>query len=371
VVASFEYGGFNIKSVFVKGRMNNTALANACETVGMKPVCDSGPGFFAGNGGCQPFTPTISGGWSWSDPDQDIMKAIDLDQLSGVFFYNGNEALARKELPMRFNSFSRGVTTAVGEPSSDGRTLCAAPNAATIGLQQFDVDGHEIRKVPLNGSHATSSDLVNACTNGTLPVCMDLASSDGMCVALGDWSWSVATDRKQHKVCDKCVQQVSLYAANQMEQQSNFIEGEENKWSKVGLETLCTQDRAPVTHLLELPTTAAVNGAVKRTLVPARIEGRMIGANAIKACSKLGPDYKPVCDSMDFYDGLELCWPVVAQRGIRHMFSSPTNPRTIPNVWFFAGPHMEHMQMNNGLQQLKSGDGWLADRYTYCVAKAL
>merc|ERR1712159_546330 len=102
---SFSYENFDLKTLYVKGVMNNSQIAKTCAEEDMVPVCDEGQVFFERGGGCQPFSP-VSGGvssWKFSTPDHDIIKTIDPEALAGTFFYSGNDAYVQRTLPMMLN----------------------------------------------------------------------------------------------------------------------------------------------------------------------------------------------------------------------------------------------------------------------------
>jgi len=172
--ATFNSGGFNVHQGFavqrtkVDGEMNSENIAKACETIAMRPVCDTGGAadgvcHVIANGNIRLSDGKVFGGW----------------KVVGAYFYSGRLNAGRSTM---FN----GKTHVWSAPGRDrnGDTLCARRFKP---LQGFRMHGYRFTRVtvPVN-TRMTEQALLSACSKvDARPLCHDIASFDGQCIMVG------------------------------------------------------------------------------------------------------------------------------------------------------------------------------------------
>lgn len=371
--SGFQYGEHSITTVRVQGKMDSVAMVKACATKSMRPVCESGPMYFTGVGGCMPLEPLSGKGvWSLSNPSDLIAKNIDPYKTAGAFMYTGNETRLGRTLELTANMVGKSETFPANDPLFDGLVLCASNQGIT---RNFSIAGKAITLVDLPGDAATGVALLDACQGvGLQPVCNNDKVFNGMCAPVGElgsekpWSMDVATDRAKHKVCEKCVKHTSIYDGPG---KSKFITDKGFIPSMSGMATLCAEEYVPAGKTV---TTIEGDQPKDWKMVAVKVKGEMTGPNAIAACQEHEAGYKPVCDSGEFGAG-GLCQEVSkgTQDVNRFTYGTPTNKPTPPEiqtfgVFFYAGNGP--MVYSNGISRQLAGRGSQRNGYTYCTQGA-
>jgi hypothetical protein len=163
----------------------------------------------------------------------------------------------------------------------------------------FTYNGFDFTRVPVKGM-MTSETILQACARkGLRPVCDHLSYTDGKCRMAASYSFhmSYPAHNDQYGVPREKVLGAYFYSGKANGQWSFLNMGYTHRWSgtkDINGDTFCVKKAD------ETLTTFEYAG---RTLIRTPVSGTMTVRAIRTACTKLGTNYKPVCDQNSNADG--------------------------------------------------------------------
>jgi hypothetical protein len=356
----FNFRGFAMHRITVKGDMTGHNIFKACEKKGMRPVCDHQN---YKDKRCQSFGP-----WHWSHWNhlRHYAKGVDKKKVAHAYFYaNGNRALVGRANSHRWARKTSGRRGG----DRDGDTFCVKADEKWLSkFGVFKYKGRVIRRIQVRGV-MNSKNIYNACAaKGMSPVCDHRNYQDGMCENIGGgWHWSHPHHTRRHagSVDKQSLRGVFMYCGRANRGWSLLHKHNTHRWSNSRDEsgqTLCTKPKKR----------AGVGKFEWRgyEFIRVKVKAKINSASIRKACKDNG--MKPVCDHRNYNDkqchsfnnGWHFSYPHHIRRYAR------IDQRKVQNVAFYAGrANSQRALVNTGRSHVWT-QGWESNMDTMCVQKS-
>jgi hypothetical protein len=345
--ADFEFNGFNLKRVTVKGKMTSPNILKACAAVNMKPVCNHAN---YADGKCR----LVGGAWYFSYPPHDRKYKVDTKKVLGAFFYCGKNNRGR----VLYNNGQTHKWTNGRE--MDGDTFCTSRTESfKKNKMHFVYDKVKAHRIAVKGK-MTNSNIIKACAAMKMrPICDHANYFDGQCLLVGgNWHFSHTQHAKKHNVPADVIRGAYFYTAQKRGVLQNTGNG--HSWASADEadgDTFCAVDHRNKGDF-------KYRGFEFRRV---RVSGVMNSANVLKACT--AAKLKPVCNRANNADG--HCRLV----GGNWYFSYPSHnrqhkvPSKVKGAFFYSGTQKGNQLLFNIGYKHKWTNGKQRNGDTYCVER--
>jgi len=350
---SFDWEGYLLHRVNVKGYITSQNILKACKAKGMKPLCDHSS---YNDGKCL----LAGSNWHFSHPSHDRSHQVPVDKVKFAFFYcgraNHNRALLNTGTSHKWtrDNYER-----------DGDTFCAQRDPEFMKKYgKFKYKGHTVTRVKVSGE-MRSSNIEKACTaKGMRPVCDHASYMDGKCTLLGgNWHMSHPHHTRSQQLGGKKFRMALIGAYMYCGRAHGGVNGwalqhtkNSHRWSnsrdKDG-ETLCAK-----------ADTDKFNWRTY-TLHRALISGRVNSASIKSACNKKG--MRPVCENWNanYNDG--HCTPLGPWHMSNQAYRNGMPLNSIRSSFFYCGRAHGDRSLYNIGNSHRWTRGWEENGETWCV----
>jgi hypothetical protein len=340
---SFNWGGYTLKRIKVKGFMTSANILRHCKKKKMRPLCDHSSYM---NGRCQ----LVGSNWHFSHPSHDRRYKVPVSKVKGAYFYcgrsNGGLALLNTGSTHKWSRRNW---------DRDGDTFCVKPKKE----KKFSFKRHVIVRVKVNGRMRPGPIYAACQKKGLRPVCDHPSYADGRCVIVnGNWHMS----QGRRGVSTALIRGTYTYCGRR-HQKSLLNNGRSHRWSN-------NHDRNGDTLCIKHDNRAGAFTYNKYKFVRISVKGVMTSSAILRACRK--KKMKPVCDHAGYADG--KC----TMAGDAWHFSHPSHDRRhkvpvnkVTGAYFYCGRANGGLAlMNTGSTHKWSHRRWDRDGDAYCVKQS-
>jgi hypothetical protein len=291
----FDFYGRKLTRVNLKGQMNSDNIWKACQTKGMRPVCDHANYF---DGRCEVVHSHLAshGRWHFSHPHHTKHHGnnkIPKVSVNRAFFYAGS-AHHKQSMKRRKNGHRWSTNK---DKNQD--TFCVLH--ADRKKDQLQYKHYDLIRVAVKGK-MNSANLIKACKAHSMkPVCDHRNYADGKCLnIMNNWHLSHPSHAKKHLDAKK-LEWAYFYTNNHNKVLMNNVHG--HRWSQNGKDqdgdTFCAviDKKRFEAHKRKYWNFEVAGHDIKRV----RVIGSMQSDEIWKACQAKG--MRPVCDHANYFDG--------------------------------------------------------------------